>query len=255
MSGATMTGGAMGGSAGAGQPDEAVTTPPAGTATIASTTEPISPAVQRILASPLKRVHIIGGPGSGKTSLAREIGALTHLPVHHLDEVARIGGGDGPVRDADDRDLLVAGILATDGWVTEGVHLGWTDAILHDADLILWLDYVTWTRASRRIVRRFVDGAVAEMRSRPMRERFTRFGDYARNLRRLGGAIRESHRYYRPIEASPSRAIEAAPTIEETVPGTSGTWTMVADAVAPYESKLVHFRRPADVDSLLRRIR
>ena len=29
---------------------------------------------------------------------------------------------------------MVAAILATDGWVTEGVHLGWTDPILQQAD-------------------------------------------------------------------------------------------------------------------------
>ena len=96
----------------------------------------------------------------------------------------------------------MAAILATDGWVTEGVHLGWTDPILQQADLVIWLDYVTWSRASRRIMQRFVGGAITEMRSRPMRERFTRFGDYARNLRRLGGAIRESRHYYHPIDSA-----------------------------------------------------
>jgi hypothetical protein len=216
-------------------------------------TSAISGQVERVLASPLHRVHIIGGPGSGKTSLAREIGARTHLPVHHLDDVARVGGGDGPVRAAEERDGLMAAILASDGWVTEGVHLGWTDPILQQADLVIWLDYVTWSRASRRIVHRFVGGAINEMRSRPMRERFTRFGDYARNLRRLGGAIRESRRYYRPAE-------HATPGSGETrhaagAPGTSGTWTLTANAVAPYESKLVHCRKPDDVGELLRQLR
>ena len=218
-------------------------------------TAPTSSQVARVLASPLHRVHIMGGPGSGKTSLAREIGALTHLPVHHLDEVARIGGGDGPVRDADERNQLVAEILAADGWVTEGVHLGWTDPILQQADLVIWLEYVTWSRASRRITQRFVRGAIREMRSRPMRERFTRFGDYARNLRRLGGAIRESRRYYRPIDMGTADTSEAFLPDGAAAPGKAGTWTLTANAVAPYESKLVHCRKPADVDKLLRQLR
>ena len=218
-------------------------------------TSQTSNSIERILASPLHRVHIVGGPGSGKTSLAREIGALTHLPVHHLDDVARIGGGDGPVRAADERDRLVAAILTSDGWVTEGVHLGWTDPILQQADLVIWLDYVTWSRASRRIMQRFVGGAIREMRSRPMRERFTRFGDYARNLRRLGGAIRESRHYYRPADVATSEGSDLPLRDVAAVPGKSGTWTLTANAVAPYESKLVHCRKPSDVDQLLRQLR
>jgi cytidylate kinase len=225
------------------------------TMTAGITTTPISSPVEQVLAAPLRRVHIIGGPGSGKTSFAREIGALTHLPVLHLDDVARVGGGDGPVRREAERDRLMAEILATDGWVTEGVHIGWTDPILHDADLVIWLDYVTWSRASRRIVRRFVGGAVREMRTRPMRQRFTRFGDYARNLRRLGGAIRESRRYYQPAESMPSQGDDDLALAHAVAPGTSGTWTLTADAVAPYQAKLVHCRQPADVDELLRRLR
>ncbi len=217
-------------------------------------TTPITKPVEQVLASPLKRVHIIGGPGSGKTSLAREIGALTHLPVHDLDNVARLGGGNGPVRDAAERNRLMAQILATDGWVTEGVHLDWTDPILREADLVIWLDYITWSRASRRIVWRFVGGAFQEMRSRPMRERFTRFGDYTRNLRRLGGAIRESRRYYRQTESVQSGTRDGQPHAVPAAPGTAGTWTLTADAVAPYESKLLHCRRPADVDELLQRL-
>jgi cytidylate kinase len=225
------------------------------TLTGGAVTSSTSSSVERVLASPLHRVHIVGGPGSGKTSLAREVGALTHLPVHHLDDVARIGGGDGPVRDADERDRMVAAILSTDGWVTEGVHLGWTDPILQQADLVIWLDYVTWSKASRRIMQRFVGGAIAEMRNRPMRERFTRFGDYARNLRRLGGAIRESRHYYRPADGTDAEPRDVPSSDDSGAPGTSGNWTLTANAVAPYASKLVHCRKPADVDQLLRQLR
>jgi hypothetical protein len=214
----------------------------------------ISGHVQGVLASHLHRVHIVGGPGSGKTSLSQEVGARTHLPVHHLDDVARVGGGDGPVRDADERDRLVAEILAADGWVTEGVHLGWTDPILRQADVVVWLDYVDASAASRRIMRRFVEGAINEMRSRPMRERFTRFGDYARNLRSLGGAIRESRRYYQPAGSMPAEGDDDAALAQGIAPGTSWTWTLTADAVAAYQSKLIHCRTPADVDEFLRRL-
>jgi hypothetical protein len=210
---------------------------------------------ERVLAGPLHRIHIIGGPGSGKTSLAVDIGALTGLPVHHLDDVARVGGGDGPVRDSAERDRMLAEILGSSAWVTEGVHLGWTDAVFRDSDLIVWLDYVTWPGATRRIVRRFVGGAVGEMRRRPGRQRFTRFRDYGRSLRRLGAAIAESRRYYRPGEMPPG-AVRHAALVENAAPpaGSSGTWLLTADAVRDYSTKLVHCRQPADVDALLRQL-
>jgi len=35
----------------------------------------------------MKRVMIVGQPGSGKTTLAREIGKRTGLPVYHMDHI------------------------------------------------------------------------------------------------------------------------------------------------------------------------
>ena len=106
-----------------------------------------------------RRVHIVGGPGSGKTTLARRIGDALGLPVHHLDDVYRVGGGTGPLRPETDRRADVKRILGEPGWVTEGIHLGWTDPFFEAADLVVWLDTVGWARASGRLVRRFAAGA------------------------------------------------------------------------------------------------
>lgn len=141
---------------------------------------------------PPSRIHVAGGQGSGKTTLAARLHALTGLPVHELDRVARIGGGNGPERAAADRDAMVAGIAASDAWITEGVHLGWTTPILARAEAILWLDHVTPSVASGRMVRRFIAGGWQELRTRRGRERFTRVGDYIRHVRDLGGAVRGS---------------------------------------------------------------
>lgn len=211
------------------------------------------------------RVHIIGGPGSGKTSLAADIAARTGIPVHPLDEVARVGGGNGPVRSPQERARLVDAILAGERWITEGVHLGWIEPFLEGADVIVWLDYVSWPRATRRIVRRFLDGAIAEMRSRPARERFTRFRDYGRHLRTLGGAIIETRRYYDEAPgASPATSTGSATTPGSVVAtgatgraraATSGSEESTLDSrsetfaeLAPYRAKLVHCRSASDVE-------
>ena len=35
-----------------------------------------------------RRIHVVGGPGSGKTTLARRLATTHALPVHDLDAVA-----------------------------------------------------------------------------------------------------------------------------------------------------------------------
>ena len=132
-----------------------------------------------------ERIFITGPSGSGKTTLAAHIEELTGLPVHHLDEIARLGDDDLQVRAAA-RASDVAAILDTPRWIAEGVHVDdWTAPLLDAADTIMWLDHVRWQRSSGRVLRRFVSGAVAEARRRRGRERFLRVRDYGRKLHEL----------------------------------------------------------------------
>jgi hypothetical protein len=140
-----------------------------------------------------RRIHVMGGQGSGKTTLAARLHSATGLPVHELDRIARIGGGSGPRRPAAERDAMVANIAAGDAWITEGVHLGWTGPLLARAEAIVWLDHVTPGRASARMLRRFLAGGWHEFRTRRGRERFTRVGDYLRHSRDLGRSVLRSH--------------------------------------------------------------
>ncbi len=154
---------------------------------------------------PPRRILIVGGQGSGKTTLARAIAADTGWPLHELDLVARVGGGTGPERPADVRDADVAAIAADGAWVAEGVHLGWTTPLLERAELIVWLDHVRGRAASVRMVRRFGADAWREMRTRTGRERFLRVRDYARHGRDLlvsVGATRRAGSQPDPFEVA-----------------------------------------------------
>lgn len=167
-----------------------------------------------------ERILIVGGPGSGKTTLALELGALLNLPVHHLDDIARVGGGRGPETSVEHRASAIGEIVASGRWLTEGVHLGWTGPLLDAADAIVWLDHVRWQTSSRRVIRRFLRQALAEARQRQGRERFLRLRDYARRLRELAVSLPETRTY-------PSDELGAA--------------------VAAHSDKLLRCRTPADV--------
>lgn len=74
------------------------------------------------------RVHIVGGPGAGKTHLATLLGRERGIEPWKLDDIAfdSISGVATPLAKRL-RDVDV--IVATPSWVTEGVYLGWTDKL------------------------------------------------------------------------------------------------------------------------------
>ena len=107
----------------------------------------------------MPRIHIVGGPGSGKTALARRLAELLGLPAYDLDAIAYTGGA-GRERDLETRREDVARIVETPSWVTEGIYLWWCEPLARCADVIVWLD-VPWRVAVFRIVRRHVVLSVA----------------------------------------------------------------------------------------------
>jgi adenylate kinase family enzyme len=133
-----------------------------------------------------ERIYVIGLSGTGKSTLGRRLGEAVHLPVYHLDDIARPERrrGDDPAASGD-RTAATNEIAATERWIAEGIHVGWTDPLLERAQLIIWLDNVSPGKARVRLVRRFVSQALAEARRRKGRDRYFRVRDYARELRAL----------------------------------------------------------------------
>ncbi|EGL15216.1 MULTISPECIES: DNA topology modulation protein FlaR [Paenibacillus] len=105
----------------------------------------------------MKKIHIMGSVGSGKTTLARRLSAEWQLPFYELDNVVWKRTPSGDVRRTDEeRDACLTEIVRADAWITEGAHCsGWVGSCLERADLIILVDTEYSTRL-RRIITRFI---------------------------------------------------------------------------------------------------
>ncbi|GAA0508398.1 hypothetical protein Ade02nite_61770 [Paractinoplanes deccanensis] len=107
----------------------------------------------------MRRVLVVGGPGTGKTTLARRLSATLDVPHHDLDRIAyEPTAPDAPfwqwTRVPAERRLVAAQILpATAGWVADGLYAGWTAPLRDAADTVVWLDLPAFV-AVPRVLRR-----------------------------------------------------------------------------------------------------
>lgn len=186
-----------------------------------------------------RRIHILGSSGAGKTTIARQLGEALGIPVYHLDEIARVGGGRGPTRSEGERAALVAEIVRKQAWITEGIHLGWTEPLMASSDAIIWLDYATVALARRRVIGRFLRDAIAEARERRGRERFLRLRAYAAHLRGLLTHLRTMA----PDEASGGSADPSSETRAAT-----------EKALKPYLDHVTRCTRREEVGAVMARL-
>ena len=107
----------------------------------------------------MKRIHVVGQGGSGKTSLAAEIGARLGLPHTELDSI--FWHPDWQHSPPGKFESQVEEIAAGEAWVVDGNYSRTRPILWLRVETVVWLDYPLlvclwrlWKRTTRRIIRR-----------------------------------------------------------------------------------------------------
>ena len=118
------------------------------------------------------RIAIIGGSGTGKTTLANQLSKIYDIPVTHIDGIHHLANWQ--IRDNDERDKIILEIVEQEKWIIDGTYKATLRARLEKADLIIWLDYST-TAQIKGILKRWIKSGGKEKPEIPgCKERMTK---------------------------------------------------------------------------------
>ncbi len=89
----------------------------------------------------MKKVIVIGCPGSGKSYFSKELKALTNIPLYHLDMIFH--REDGSQISREDFDNILKDIFKKDEWILDGNYQRTLEMRLKECDTVFLLDYPT----------------------------------------------------------------------------------------------------------------
>ena len=87
----------------------------------------------------VKRISIVGGPGTGKSTLAYNLGKRLDLPVYHLDAIDHFE--NWRKRDSKERDKIILEKIEEPKWVIDGTYTSTLEKRLKNSDLVIFLNY------------------------------------------------------------------------------------------------------------------
>lgn len=86
-----------------------------------------------------KKIAIIGGSGTGKTTLAMNLEKELHLSTMHIDGVHHLKNWE--IRDKEERDQIILEKVQTSAWIIDGTYTSTLEERVKNAELVIYLDY------------------------------------------------------------------------------------------------------------------
>lgn len=87
----------------------------------------------------MKKIIVIGCPGSGKSTFSRALHNITGIPLHHLDMM--YWNADKTTVSKSAFLERLAGVMETDEWIIDGNYGSTVEMRMHSCDTIFFLDY------------------------------------------------------------------------------------------------------------------
>ncbi len=110
-------------------------------------------AALHVLKMKYRRVHILGGTGSGKTFLGKAYSGSFNVPLYEADDIFWENVGERIKRSELPRQELLNSTIEANQWVIEGVFYKWVSPAFDKADIIIVLKINKWLRLYRMIKR------------------------------------------------------------------------------------------------------
>jgi adenylate kinase family enzyme len=86
----------------------------------------------------MKKITIIGSPGAGKTTLAKDLNRMLKIKVYHLDRMFWQCRWQG--KDSETRIDILQQLVQKNQWIIEGTYVSLSEPRFNAADMIIFLD-------------------------------------------------------------------------------------------------------------------
>ena len=110
------------------------------------------------------KIAIVGGSGTGKTTLSNILSEIYNIPATHIDGIHHLPNWQ--IRDKSERDKIILDIVSTERWIIDGTYHATLKQRFENADLIIWLDYSTFAQL-KGVIQRFLQNPGKEREEIP----------------------------------------------------------------------------------------
>lgn len=111
-----------------------------------------------------KKIAIVGGPGTGKTTLSDKLSEIYGIKATHIDGIHFLENWN--MRDKSERDKIILNLINKDKWIIDGTYKSTLKPRFEKADLIIWLDYSTFEQL-RGVITRYIKNKGKEKKEIP----------------------------------------------------------------------------------------